>query len=115
MRAEACPTPSDNSLPSAFSKLSPAPTVGALGASGGVSKLGGRSRWGCRRQSAHARVLIETWKQMNRKGASGVDGKTTKEFENDLEMKFEQFVRAAQGEEYQPPPVRRVEGKGANR
>ena len=25
--------------------------------------------------------LRETWKQMNRRGASGIDGETTKEFE----------------------------------
>ncbi len=28
--------------------------------------------------------LTETWKQMNRRGASGVDGETTKEFEQGL-------------------------------
>jgi RNA-directed DNA polymerase len=28
--------------------------------------------------------LKETWKQMNRRGASGVDGETTKEFEQGL-------------------------------
>jgi RNA-directed DNA polymerase len=28
--------------------------------------------------------LIETWRQMNRCGASGVDGETTTEFERDL-------------------------------
>src|SRR5258707_11631842 len=29
--------------------------------------------------------LRETWKQMNRRGASGVDGETTKEFEQGLD------------------------------
>jgi RNA-directed DNA polymerase len=28
--------------------------------------------------------LSETWQQMNRRGASGVDGETTKEFEHEL-------------------------------
>jgi hypothetical protein len=28
--------------------------------------------------------LIETWRQMNRRGASGVDGETTREFEREL-------------------------------
>jgi RNA-directed DNA polymerase len=31
--------------------------------------------------------LKETWKQMNRRGASGVDGETTKEFEQGLDTR----------------------------
>ena len=33
--------------------------------------------------------LLETWKQMNRRGSSGVDGETTKEFERDLEPRLQ--------------------------
>ena len=33
--------------------------------------------------------LTETWKQMNRRGTSGVDGETTKEFEQDLDTQAE--------------------------
>jgi RNA-directed DNA polymerase len=53
--------------------------------------------------------LIETWKQMNRKGASGVDGETTKEFESDLETRVEQLCARLKAKQYRPPPVRRVE------
>src|SRR5215813_813686 len=62
--------------------------------------------------------LIETWKQMNRKGASGVDGETTKEFERDLEMRVEQLCARLRAKQYRPPPVRRVEiakGNGKTR
>ena len=39
--------------------------------------------------------LQETWKQMNRRGASGVDGETTKEFERDLDRRVRDLcVRA---------------------
>ena len=33
--------------------------------------------------------LIETWRQMNRRGASGVDGETTTEFERELETRVQ--------------------------
>jgi RNA-directed DNA polymerase len=59
--------------------------------------------------------LLETWKQMNRKGASGVDGETTKEFESDLETRVEQLCARLKAKQYRPPPVKRVEipkGKG---
>ena len=53
--------------------------------------------------------LKETWKQMNRRGASGVDGETTKEFERDLGRRVQALcVRLKQGT-YRAPPVRRVE------
>ena len=35
--------------------------------------------------------LTETWKQMNRRGASGVDGETTKEFEQDLDTRVQEL------------------------
>ncbi len=53
--------------------------------------------------------LLETWKQMNRKGASGVDGETVKEFESDLETRVEQLCVRLKARQYRPPPVRRVE------
>jgi group II intron reverse transcriptase/maturase len=53
--------------------------------------------------------LIETWKQMNRKGASGVDGETTKEFESDLEARVHRLCERLKARQYRPPPVRRVE------
>jgi retron-type reverse transcriptase len=53
--------------------------------------------------------LIETWKQMNRKGASGVDGETTKEFESDLEARVLRLCERLKARQYRPPPVRRVE------
>ena len=33
--------------------------------------------------------LKETWKQMNRRGASGIDGETTKEFEQELDTRVQ--------------------------
>jgi hypothetical protein len=62
--------------------------------------------------------LLETWKQMNHKGASGVDGETTKEFESDLETRVEQLCARLKARQYRPPPVRRVEipkGNGKTR
>ncbi len=62
--------------------------------------------------------LIETWKQMNHRGASGVDGETTKEFESDLETRVEQLCTRLRAKQYRPPPVRRVEipkGEGKTR
>jgi len=35
--------------------------------------------------------LTETWKQMNRRGASGVDGETTKEFEQGLDTRVQEM------------------------
>lgn len=53
--------------------------------------------------------LLETWRQMNRRGAGGVDGETTQEFERDLEERVADLhARLRQGR-YRPPPVRRVE------
>jgi RNA-directed DNA polymerase len=53
--------------------------------------------------------LTETWKQINRRGASGVDGETAKEFEQDLDTRIQELcLRLKQGT-YKAPPVRRVE------
>lgn len=52
--------------------------------------------------------LKETWKQMNRKAASGVDGETAKEFEKELEMRVENLCARVRAGQYVAPPVRRV-------
>jgi RNA-directed DNA polymerase len=62
--------------------------------------------------------LLETWRQMNRKGASGVDGETTKEFESELETRVKQLYARLKAKQYRPPPVRRVDipkGNGKTR
>jgi group II intron reverse transcriptase/maturase len=53
--------------------------------------------------------LTETWGLMNRRGASGIDGETTKEFEQDLEERCRDIVARLKANRYQAPPVRRVE------
>ena len=53
--------------------------------------------------------LTETWKQMNRRGASGVDGETTKEFEQDLDARVQELCERLKQGTYRAPPVRRVE------
>jgi RNA-directed DNA polymerase len=53
--------------------------------------------------------LIETWRQMNRRGASGVDGETTTEFERELETRVQDIYARLKAGTYQAPPVRRVE------
>lgn len=53
--------------------------------------------------------LLETWRQMNRKGASGVDGETTKEFEEKLDERIKDLCARLKMRRYRPPPVRRVE------
>ena len=53
--------------------------------------------------------LTETWKQMNRRGASGVDGETTKEFEQGLDTRVQELCERLKQGAYRAPPVRRVE------
>ena len=53
--------------------------------------------------------LAETWRQMNRRGASGVDGETTKEFERELEARIQDICARLKAGTYRAPPVRRVE------
>ena len=52
--------------------------------------------------------LKETWKQMNRKAASGVDGETAKEFEKELDKRVENLCAKVREGQYAAPPVRRV-------
>nr|WP_321466803.1 reverse transcriptase domain-containing protein [uncultured Desulfobulbus sp.] len=53
--------------------------------------------------------LKETWRQINRRGASGVDGETTKEFEQDLDERVRGLCERLKQGIYRAPPVRRVE------
>jgi RNA-directed DNA polymerase len=53
--------------------------------------------------------LIETWQQMNRRGAGGVDGETTKQFEQELETRVQDIHARLKAGTYKAPPVRRVE------
>lgn len=53
--------------------------------------------------------LKETWKQMNRLAASGIDGESSKQFESELEQRVEEISRQLRAGTYRAPPVRRVE------
>src|SRR5258708_6163764 len=53
--------------------------------------------------------LKETWKQMNRRGASGVDGETTKEFEQGLDTRVQDLRERLKRGAYRAPPVRSEE------
>src|ERR1700693_4551378 len=46
---------------------------------------------------------------MNRRGASGVDGETTTEFEGELETRVQDICARLKAGTYRAPPVRRVE------
>jgi len=62
--------------------------------------------------------LKETWKLMNKKGASGVDGETTKEFEINLDKRVQDIWQRLKERRYKAPAVRRVEipkGNGKTR
>lgn len=62
--------------------------------------------------------LMETWRMMNRRGASGVDKETAAEFERQLEHRCQDIVRRLKARRYHAPPVRRVnipKGNGATR
>ncbi len=62
--------------------------------------------------------LKETWHLMNRKGASGVDGETTAEFERELDKRAQRIWEQLKANQYKAPPVRRVEipkGNGKTR
>ena len=62
--------------------------------------------------------LRDTWRQLNRKGASGIDGETIEEFETNLEERTNDLWRRLRAGQYQAPPVRRVnipKGNGTTR
>jgi RNA-directed DNA polymerase len=52
--------------------------------------------------------LTETWRQMNRRGASGIDGETTQPFERALEARVQDICARLKAGTYRAPPVRRV-------
>jgi RNA-directed DNA polymerase len=58
--------------------------------------------------------LRETWRQLNRKGASGIDGETIEAFETNLEERIQGLWRRLRAGRYQAPPVRRVETPKGN-
>jgi RNA-directed DNA polymerase len=53
-------------------------------------------------------ILTETWRQMNRRGASGIDGESTQEFERELETRVQDICARLRAGTYRAPPVRRV-------
>jgi len=53
--------------------------------------------------------LMETWRQMNRKGSCGVDKVTTQEFERELWHHCQTLSDQLLSGRYKAPPVRRVE------
>lgn len=53
--------------------------------------------------------LRETWSQVNKRGAAGVDGETIMVFEEDLAKRVQDLHQRAKSGSYRPPPVRRVE------
>ena len=53
--------------------------------------------------------LKETWKQMNKHAASGIDGETMKEFGTNLEQRVEVLVVQLKAGNYKAPLIRRVE------
>lgn len=62
--------------------------------------------------------LKETWKQMNKRAASGIDGETMKEFGKELDRRVEEVVERLKAGSYKAPAIRRVEipkGNGKTR
>jgi RNA-directed DNA polymerase len=53
--------------------------------------------------------LRDTWRQLNRKGASGIDGEPIEAFEANLEERLQALWQRLRAGRYQAPPVRRVE------
>ena len=75
----------------------------------GKAKSDSRCRFTALAHLITPEFLKETWKQMNRRGASGVDGETTKEFERDLDRRVRDLCQRLKQGIYRAPPVRRVE------
>ena len=53
--------------------------------------------------------LMETWGMMNRRGASGIDGESAKQFESELEQRVQNICARLKAGTYRAPPVRRVD------
>jgi retron-type reverse transcriptase len=75
----------------------------------------------CVTSLAHLRTpefLRDTWRQLNRKGASGIDGETIQECETNVEERLQDLWRRLRAGPYHAPAVRRVEipkGHGTTR
>lgn len=53
--------------------------------------------------------LTETWSEMNRKGAAGIDRETMDEYASGLEVRIRDLHRRLVEGRYRAPPVRAVE------
>jgi len=53
--------------------------------------------------------LKETWRMMNRKAASGIDGESTEQFASEMEERVQEICAQLRAGTYRAPPVRRVE------
>jgi len=53
--------------------------------------------------------LLETWRQLKRQGASGLDGEPIEALETNLAERIQDLWRRLKAGQYQAPPVRRVE------
>jgi len=53
--------------------------------------------------------LKETWGQMNRRAAGGIDGESCEQFERELEQRVQEIWNQLRARTYRAPPVRRVE------
>ena len=53
--------------------------------------------------------LKETWGMMNRRGAAGIDGESTKQFESEIEQRVQEICERLKAGTYRAPAVRRVE------
>lgn len=51
---------------------------------------------------------MDTWRQLNRRGASGIDGATTQPFKRERETRVQDIGARLQAGTYRAPPVRRV-------
>jgi hypothetical protein len=61
-----------------------------------------------RKRSWLPAILTETWRQMNQRGASGIDGESSQEFECELETRSQGICARLRVGAYRAPPVRRV-------
>ncbi|MFC4548671.1 group II intron reverse transcriptase/maturase, partial [Paenactinomyces guangxiensis] len=53
--------------------------------------------------------LQETWRMLNRKAASGIDGETAKKFEEQIVERTQDIWKRLKRNQYKAPPVRRVD------
>ena len=62
--------------------------------------------------------LKETWKQMNKRAASGIDGETMAQYAKELDSRIEELIDRLKSGNYKAPIIRRVEipkGNGKTR